>query len=336
MYIDAKRIAIIAISSILALYLWWATASRNSRTVDQIEELEFGASSNPEKIAAQHQDYENTVDEARSLMREGQLRQASLLLYHAYRDFESYLNYQGHTEIAPNLTLRQWHDQLASELGAEWENAYEVGKLKLISGDYSRREFSTILNNVPFPYIRKTKTKWDADQSEIERARIANAPNWVVVTIWGTMAGSADFEEKVQAALLDKWPSDSKLKLVFGGTMSRGEKAVAARVLNISIKGDEVSYRFVGNDDNFGSRSFSENLVANFEIQNKSDTLASTSWDDIPEITAHHKAPESLTATFDRFDKKQQADFSKILDEQKQGLLDEFENQLAAIPVFAK
>jgi len=336
MYIDAKRIAIVAISSLLALYLWWATASRNSRTADQIEELEFGASSNPEKIAAQHQAYENTVDEARSLMQTGQLKQASLLLYHAYREFESYVNYQGHKEIAPNQTLRQWHDQLASELATDWETAYEGGKLKLIAGDYSRREFASILSHVPFPYIRKTKIRWDTERPEIEKARIANAPNWVVVTIWGTMGGSADFEEKVQAALLEKWPSDSKLKLVFGGTMSRGEAAVAARVLNISIKGDEVSYRFADNDDKFGSKSFSENLVASFEVPNKSDSLASTSWDNIPEITAHHKAPESLTATFDRFDQKQQTDFSKILDEQKQGLLDVFEKQLAAIPVFAE
>jgi hypothetical protein len=118
--------------------------------------------------------------------------------------------------------------------------------------------------------------------------------------------------------------------------MSNEEQAVALRVLRVFIQGDEVSYKIVGASDKQGSTSFHETLTTKFKLLAKNDSLESTSWDQLPEIAAQQKAPEELTATFDRFEKKQQADFSKILEEQKLALLKEFEQQLSTIPLFAQ
>ncbi len=189
---------------------------------------------------------------------------------------------------------------------------------------------------MPFPYSGPAKRQWQTDRPEIEKARAANASKWVLVAVYGSMAGREAYEKKVEEALREKWPTRSDLKLVFGGAMSNEEKRAAARVLSIFVEGDQVSYQFVDADNKRGSRQFHENLVATFELKGKSDRIPSTSWDAIPQITAQHKAPESLTVTFDRFDHKQQADFSRILDEQNAGLLTEFKAQLDAIPMFAQ
>jgi len=337
MYLDANRIAIIITSGILGLFVWWINDSRNTTDIaDHIMEMETGVSSNPEKIAAQYQNYNKAVVRAKELMKLGQLEDASRVLYHAHREFEPYLSFKRETEVAPDLTLGQWHDQIAIELTEHWQTAYESGKKRLIEGGYSRREFSDILNHVPFPYIGSVQKQWQTDRPAIEEARAANASNWIVVAVYASMAGGADYKEKVEKALREKWPSDSSLKLVFGGAMSREEKKAAVRVINISVEGDKVSYQFVGADNKNGSRPFHENLVTTFETQSKSDRIPSTSWDKLPKITAHHKAPENLTVAFDRLDNKQQADFSRVLEEQKAGLLAEFESQLEAIPAFAR
>ncbi|MDA0346195.1 MAG: hypothetical protein O3C43_00650 [Verrucomicrobia bacterium] len=336
MYLDGKRIAIIITTGVLAMLMWWLTGTRNTHMIDRIEEMETGTSSNPKIIAAQQTEYLNTVNQAISHLKNNQFNSASRLLARAYPEFENYLNYQGHTEMGPNLTLRQWHDQQAKVLIVALEQAYERAKQLVAQGDYSHMDLRDFLHNTPFPYIGLIKPRWQTDQVEVKAARVANAGNWVIVNVLGSMGSSTAFEDVVRAALSSKWPKHSQQKLVFGGTMSQKEKQTAFRVIQVSIEGDKVSYQFAEKSDKQGSSTFHETLTTKFILLSKNDSQPSTSWDQLSEIVAHHKAPENLTATFDRFDKKQEANFSKILEAQKEALQREFEQQLTTIPVFAQ
>ncbi len=80
MYLDAKRIALVLASGLLALFMWWVNDSRNANLANHIEELETGVSSNPEKIAAHIQSYQASVGEAQALLKQGRLKEASRLL----------------------------------------------------------------------------------------------------------------------------------------------------------------------------------------------------------------------------------------------------------------
>jgi len=118
--------------------------------------------------------------------------------------------------------------------------------------------------------------------------------------------------------------------------MNYQEKQAALRVIQVSIEGDEVSYEFAQKTDKRGSSTFHETLTTKFELQSKKDSLPSTNWDQLAEIVAHKPAPEMLTVTFDRFDKKQQANFNEVLEKQKEALFQEFEHQLSTIPVYVQ
>lgn len=335
MYLDGKRIAIMITTCVLALLMWGLKGKRNQNMYDRIEEMETGASSNPEKIAAAQSEYAKTIIEAIAKLKENEFNEASLLLYHSYPAFENYLNAQGLTEVATNLTLRQWHDQQSVLLIKSLESAYGRAKQLVAQGDYSHEDLKDFLNHTPFPYIHKIKQSWTTDRREVEAQRVANAKDWIIVRVVGSMGSSAVYEDAVREALASKWPAGSRQKLVFGGTMNYQEKQAAARVLQVSIEGDKVSYEFAQKTDKRGSTTFHETLRTKFELQAKKESLPSTNWDQLAEIVAHKPAPEMLTVTFDRFDKKQQANFTEVLEKQKEALFQEFEQQLSTIPVFA-
>jgi hypothetical protein len=155
--------------------------------------METGTSSNPKIIAAQQTAYLNTVNLAISHLKNNQFNTASRLLGRAYPEFENYLNYQGHTEMGPNLTLRQWHDQQAKVLIIALEQAYERATKLVAQGDYSPMDMRDFLHNTPFPYIGLIKPRWQTDQVAVKAARVANASNWVIVDVLGAMGNSAHF-----------------------------------------------------------------------------------------------------------------------------------------------
>ena len=321
---------------VLALLMWGLNGKRNQNMYDRIEEMETGASSNPEKIAAAHSEYAKTVFEAIAKLKNNEFNETSLLLYHSYPAFENYLNTQGLTEVAPNLTLRQWHDQQSVILIKLLEGAYERAKQLVAQGDYSHQDLKDFLNHTPFPYIHKIKQRWRTDRQTVEAQRVANAKNWIIVHVVGSMGSSAVYEDAVRAALASKWPNTSRQKLVFGGTMNYQEKQAAARVIQVNIEGDKVSYSFDDRSGKRGSSNFHETLTTKFDLLSKNDSLPSTSWDALSEIVAYKPAPEMLTVEFDRFNDKQQANFTDVLEKQKEGLIQEFEQQLNTIPVFAQ
>ncbi len=334
MYLDAKRIAMGIAGLAIGGMAWFMMQWKNETTRNQIEAIEGGVAWNEEAIAGEMTAFAKARSEASELLLQGDYKAASLKMYHAYPKLESYLNVHGYRELASGGTVKDWFEKEKAEMNKVLAKAYP-GLIDAVStGDLSWRVARDFFNHFPFVFINEYKRKYATDKAAIAERRLSQAKDWTIVYVGGSMGSSGPYEEAVRKALKSKWPSDSRLKLVFGGTMNSKEKKAAAYVASVYLEGEEIVYQFEDKHANRGSDRALERVVATLEIKSQQANAKRTSWHDLQPMKVHHEAPEVVTFRFEN--DRQMADFSSVIEKQRQVLLDKLNAEVVEkIPVFA-
>ena len=274
---------------------------------------------------------ETAYQDAAGLLAQDRFAEAALRLYHAYPRFENYLNVHGFREIAESQTLAEWYDTIEPGILSEIETAYERMKTGLAGGDISVQDMRTFMSHTPFNLGNKVKRRYRQDRSEIEQKRLENAPGWFLVRVIGSMGNSAPWEDLARAELERKWVESFPYKLVLGGALNNREKRVAACFMRVNLVAETVTYSFTGQSaSNRESEEVPERITVTFTIDKRSAQLPPSNWDNLEPISVYHQAPETLSFVFEN--ENQSADFSNVVEKQKQALETELKKALDKLP----